>query len=254
MVPFEKMFFTSDLHINHHWINQSGEPRGVILFERTQFKTIQEHDTYIHNMLISWAQKHPDCGLWILGDFGDTDYLYWIDEMRAYGCEVYFLYGLWILGDFGDTDYLYWIDEMRAYGCEVYFLYGNHDSASDFDKFKEHFNEVYRYPTYITKRVLLSHEPQYPMVTGGLNVHGHLHGTKLDSVQHLTVSCNDINYNPISINPIVKRLAQIPKASFKFLEEPFADKYIFFKPRPDIVMDKDGKIDLKASRKKFFSQ
>lgn len=223
MVPFEKMFFTSDLHINHHWINQSGEPRGVILFERTQFKTIQEHDTYIHNMLISWAQKHPDCGLWILGDFGDTDYLYWIDE-------------------------------MRAYGCEVYFLYGNHDSASDFDKFKEHFNEVYRYPTYITNRVLLSHEPQYPMVTGGLNVHGHLHGTKLDSVQHLTVSCNDINYNPISINPIVKRLAQIPKASYKFLEEPFADKYIFFKPRPDIVMDKDGKIDLKASRKKFFGQ
>ena len=46
------------------------------------------------------------------------------------------------------------------------FLYGNHDSISDFDKFKKHFNEVYRYPTYITKRVLLSHEPQYPMVAG----------------------------------------------------------------------------------------
>lgn len=220
MVSFEKMYFCSDLHINHYWINQAGEPRGVILFERTQFKTIQEHDTYIHNMLISWAQKHPDCGLWVLGDFGDTDYLYWIDE-------------------------------MRAYGCEVYFLYGNHDSASDFDKFKEHFNEVYRYPTYITNRVLLSHEPQYPMVTGGLNVHGHLHGTKLDSVQHLTVSCNDINYNPISINPIVKRLAQIPKASYKFLEEPFADKYIFFKSRPDVVTDKNGKIKLKETKKLF---
>lgn len=223
MVPFEKMYFCSDLHINHMHINKAGEPRGVILFERTQFKTIQEHDTHIYNMLIFWAQKHPDCGLWILGDFGDTTYLYWIDE-------------------------------MRAYGCEVYFLYGNHDSTSDFDKFKEHFNEVYRYPTYITKRVLLSHEPQYPMVAGGLNVHGHLHGSKLDSIQHLTVSCNDIQYNPISVSPIVKRLAQIPKASYKFLEEPFADKYIFFKSRPDIVTDKKGKIDLKASRKKFFSQ
>lgn len=223
MVPFEKLYFCSDLHINDMHVNQAGEPRGVILFERTQFKTIQEHDAYIHNMLISWAQKHPDCGLWILGDFGDTTYLYWIDE-------------------------------MRAYGCEVYFLYGNHDSTSDFDKFKEHFNEVYRYPTYITKRVLLSHEPQYPMVAGGLNVHGHLHGSKLDSIQHLTVSCNDIQYNPISVNPIVKRLVQIPKASYKFLEEPFADKYIFFKSRPDIVIDKKGKIDLKASRKKFFSR
>ena len=141
MVPFEKMYFCSDLHINHYWINQAGEPRGVILFERTQFKTIQEHDQFVHNALISWAQKHPDCGLWILGDFGDTDYLYWIDE-------------------------------MRAYGCEVYFLYGNHDSASDFDKFKEHFNEVYRYPTYITSRVLLSHEPQYPMPVGELNIMG----------------------------------------------------------------------------------
>lgn len=223
MVPVEKMYFCSDLHLHHHWINQTGEPRGVILFERTQFKTIQEHDQFIYDALISWAKKHPDCGLWILGDFGDTSYLYWIDE-------------------------------MRAYGCEVYFLYGNHDSASDFDKFKEHFNEVYRYPTYITKRVLLSHEPQYPMVAGNLNVMGHLHETKLDSVQHLCVSINNINYNPISFNAIAKRLSQIPKASYKFLEEPFADKYIFFKPRPDIVTDKKGKIDLKASRKKFFSQ
>ena len=216
MVLFEKMYFCSDLHINNMYINQAGEPRGVILFERTQFKTIQEHDTHIYNMLISWAQKHPDCGLWILGDFGDTDYLYWIDE-------------------------------MRAYGCEVYFLYGNHDSASDFDKFKEHFNEVYRYPTYITNRVLLSHEPQYPMPVGELNIMGHLHSATLNSPQHICVSINTINYSPMSYKSVAKRLGQIEKASFKFLQEPYRELYHFTRPKEDVVMDKYGNIKLKES-------
>ena len=216
MVSFEKLYFCSDLHINHMYINQVGEPRGVILFERTQFKTIQEHDKFIHDSLISWAQKHSDCGLWILGDFGDTDYLYWIDE-------------------------------MRTYGCEVYFLYGNHDSASDFDKFKEHFNEVYRYPTYITKRVLLSHEPQYPTPTGVVNIEGHLHSAILNDPQHICVSINTINYTPISYKAVAKRLSQIKKASFKFLQEPYRELYHFIQPKEDVVMDSHRNIKLKES-------
>lgn len=220
MVPIEKMYFCSDLHLNHHLINQAGEPRGVILFERTQFKTIQEHDQFVHNALISWAQKHPDCGLWILGDFGDTSYLYWIDE-------------------------------MRAYGCEVYFLYGNHDSASDFDKFKEHFNEVYRYPTYITKRVLLSHEPQYPTPAGVLNIEGHLHSAILNDPQHVCVSINTINYIPISYKCIAKRLGQIKKASFKFLQEPYRELYHFMQPKEDVVVDNHGNIKLKESIQRY---
>lgn len=221
MVSVEKMYFCSDLHLNHMYINQAGEARGVILFERTQFKTIQEHDDYIHTMLISWAEKHPDCGLWILGDFGDVSYLSWIDE-------------------------------MRAYGCEVYFLYGNHDSASDFDKFKEHFNEVYRYPIYLTKRILLSHEPQYPTPKGVLNIEGHLHSAILDHIQHFCVSINTIHYQPVSYKAVAKKLGTIPKASFKFLEEPYADLYFFpQEKRDDVVTDHDGYIDLKASRKKL---
>lgn len=210
------MYFCSDLHLNDIHVNKLGELRGVIFFERTQFKTIQEHDKYIHDVLISWAKKHSDCGLWILGDFGDTSYLHWIDE-------------------------------MRTYGCEVYFMFGNHDSTEDYSQFLLHFNEVYRYPTYIAKRVLLSHEPQYPAPEGVLNIAGHLHNAKLDSVQHLCVSINDINYKPIGYKTITKWLGRIPKASYKFLEEPYADKYIFFKQRSDVVMNKNGLINLPAT-------
>lgn len=220
MVPIEKMYFISDLHLNHMYINQAGEPRGVIIFERTQFKTIQEHDNYIHDALISWAQKHSGCGLWILGDFGDTSYLYWIDE-------------------------------MRAYGCEVYFLFGNHDSSSDMKKFKTHFDEVYRYPTYISNRVLLSHEPQYPTPQGIVNIEGHLHSAILDSEQHICVSANTINYQPVSYKAVAKRLGKIQKPSYKFLQESYRELYKFIRPKEDVVMHKDGRIKLKESIKKY---
>lgn len=216
---FNNNWFVSDLHLNHYWINKEGEERGVTIFERHQFKDIKQHDDYIHTKLVEWAKTHPNATLWILGDFGDVSYLYWIDE-------------------------------MRAYGPTVNFIMGNHDKKTDLDKFREHFDNVYEYPVFLSPRVILSHEPVYPAPAGVLNIHGHLHRSILDSPQHLCVSIHVINYNPISQKVMDKRLAKIEKVSYKYLKEPYAAEYIFTQDTDQAVYDKKTmKIDLKATKK-----
>lgn len=215
---FNNNWFVSDLHINHFWVNKTGEERGVTIFERNQFKNIESHDKYIHDKLINWAKSHPEATLWILGDFGDTSYLYWIDK-------------------------------MRAYGPTINFIMGNHDKKTDLPKFREHFNNVYEYPVFLSPRVVLSHEPLYPAPTGILNIHGHLHRAILDSLQHMCVSIHVIEYNIVSEKVMNKRLAAIEKPCYKYLKEPYAAEYIFTQDTDEAVYDKKTmKIDLPASR------
>lgn len=217
----EKCFFISDLHLNHFWVNKAGEERGVILFERTQFKDIESHDQYIWNRLKLWAKSHEGATLFVLGDFGDITQLYHFEELRY------------------------------CYNVKVFFLYGNHDKLSDWDSFDTYCDGVYRYPLYLNDRVILSHQPIWPCPEGCVNVHGHLHGAVLDSSQHITCSVNDIGYNPIGWKRVAKQLQQVPKVSYKFLEEPYVDAYVLRQERPDLVVKKDGHLDVAASRKKM---
>ena len=221
----EGLYFISDLHIGHEVMSREGkDTRGIITFERTQFKTIQEHDAAVYGMLDKWASTHPNCGLFVLGDWGNVERLHWIEELRV------------------------------QYPVEFYFMYGNHDSMRDLGKFKGAFTEVYCYPTYLTDRVLLSHVPQYPVPQGVLNVHGHLHGQVLDDDRFLTVSLNDVDWKPVSYEGAVKKaLAKVPKASYKFLREPYRALYKLppKKTHPDLVVDRTGRIRLKESLARY---
>lgn len=213
------LYFVSDLHIGHETKSKEGkDTRGIIHFERTQFETIQEHDEAVHTMLERWASKHPDCGLFVLGDWGNVETLHWVEELRI------------------------------QYPVEFYFMYGNHDSMSDLGRFQDAFTEVYCYPTYLTDRVLLSHIPQYPLPQGVINVHGHLHGQVLDDKRYMTASLNDVGWTPICYSKsIKKRLSQVPKASYKFLREPYRELYKVTRPHPDLVTTGSGRIRLKES-------
>lgn len=222
MNDLEKSWFISDLHFNDCWINKSGEPRGVILFERTQFKDTEEHDSFIINALCSWAKKHRDHHLYILGDFGDPAYLPVIEMLNF------------------------------CYNVRISFVTGNHDKVEDYERFSLAFTEVFTAPTFIHPRIVLSHEPLWPCPDGVINICGHLHGATLDSVNHIVVSANNIDYKPIGWKTISKRFAAIDKVSYKFLEEPYARHYKILKNRGDIVYDKKTRlIDYEESIKRF---
>lgn len=201
-------FFVSDFHFNHH---------NIISFERTQFSTIEDHDSFIISKITEWSEKIPS---------GST---------------------LYNLGDFGSTDFLWTIDILRNAGIKCIFIYGNHDSASDLEKFQDYFDEVYQYPIFLSNKLVISHYP-VAVYDDTLCIHGHLHGSILDSNNYITCSINDINYNPISEKYIQSRFSKLPKFNRKFLWEPFADLMKFKNNRDDIVMDKEGRIDLAATR------
>lgn len=224
MYRWQDSWFISDLHLGHDYIMRDGTRNGIIHFERTQFKTIQEHDEFVINSIENWCKEHH-------GQYDHT---------------------LYILGDFGKPSYLSEISRFKKkYHNKMVFLKGNHDFRTDIPKFEQVFDKVYLYPTYIAPRILISHEPQYPTPFGILNICGHLHGAKLDDIQSLCVSINDVNYKPVGPRAINKRLAAIQAPNYKFLKEPYREKYVFLHEKEDVVTDEKGKILLEESIKRF---
>lgn len=201
-------FFVSDFHFNHN---------NIISFERTQFSTIEEHDNFLISKITEWAERIPA---------GST---------------------LYNLGDFGSTDFLWTTDILRNAGINCVFIYGNHDSASDLEKFKEYFDEVYQYPIFLSNKLVISHYP-IAVYDDTMCIHGHLHGSILDKDNYMTCSINDIDYMPISEKHIQSKFSKLPKFNRRFLWEPFAGLMKFKHKRDDVVMDKEGRIDLAASR------
>lgn len=215
-----KRYFISDFHFGH-WnkFEHNGEKceRGIITFERTQFKTIQEHDKYLIDLLYSWAGK-------------------W-----APGSTLYYL------GDFGNTDYLYVFTPFREKGIKVVFIAGNHDAEKDYDKIAEYVDEFHPYPIYLSNKLVVSHYP-VAVYEGQVNVCGHLHGSKLADNNHIVASIHVAGYEPISETHINNAFNRIPKHVTRFLYEPWAEDYVFTQPKEDVLMDKNGRIDLSASR------
>lgn len=204
-------YFLSDPHFGHY---SAETGRGIIVFERTQFETIQEHDNYIYNIFVNLAAKtNPNDEVWVLGDWGSTDYL--------------------------------WI--MDLFPCKTCFVYGNHDSAANKPKFEEHFDEVYEYPVYLSNKLVVSHIP-VAVWDSQINIHGHLHNAVLNSPNHICCSLHVANYKPITDQLINGQFGKLPKYNMRFLWEPFAHMMKFICPREDVVMDKNGLIDLAASR------
>lgn len=205
-------YFISDLHFGHYY-----NGRGIITFERTQFKTIEEHDNYVENMIKELCHKlKPN------------------DEV-------------WNLGDFGSLTKLYTVDWIKATGAKAYFLYGNHDRQSDLSQFEHYFDQVFFYPIFLSQKLVISHYP-VAVFPDTINIHGHLHSAKLYPINYVNASIHVANYHPISERNLDNRFAQLPKFTRRFMYEPFASWYQFTQPKEDIVMDPNGVIDLSASR------
>lgn len=196
---------------------------GIINWERTQFKDSAAHDAFILEKMNDWYNSAASGSkLWVLGDFGNLDTL--PEFFKAVSGN-----GKWI---------------------ELNFLKGNHDKAADMFTFSNYFDNVYDYPVYLSNRLILSHEPQWPLPKSCANIHGHLHKALLDSDCHVSVSCNDIGYKPYKFSNLNGVFSKVDPYNMKFLWEPYAEHYIFKdKERRDIVMDPiSGKVDLSASR------
>lgn len=201
-------YFISDLHMGHF---------GIIDFERTDFSTIEEHDNYIANFMNSLSKKLKP------------------------GDEV------WNLGDYGLVDYLYFTDWIHQAGAKAYYMYGNHDRQSDLPMFEKYFDQVFLYPTFLSQKLVVSHFPVavYPDT---INVHGHLHASKLSDPNHMNASIHVAGYHPITDRCIGSRYKELPRFVRRFLYEPWAADYQFTQPKEDVIMTPDGHIDLSASR------
>lgn len=147
---------------------------------------------------------------------------------------------LYLLGDIGE------LENVTKLNGKKILIMGNHDKLAKY-KYEEVFDEVYDTPIYLSKRIVLSHIP-IPTPPGVLNVHGHLHGSILNSDNHMNLSAMLINYRPISMKVLDIKMSKLPKDSHKFLQEWYAPLYKFVqKERNDVVFDEDGVIDLEAS-------
>lgn len=213
-----KYLITSDLHLNHS--NCDGK-FGILSFERgNKFSTIQEHDEYIVSLLEKWLKKlEKDDTFYFLGDFGRPDSQTLNELVRI----------------------------MDTAECHTVAVRGNHDHEEETKVLKTLFDEVYDYPIWINNRVVLSHYP-CNVWKDQLNIHGHLHGAVLDSDNHLCASIHVANYQPISNHHVEAHLGRLSKYDRSFLWEPWADKYCFTQSKNDAIYDKDGRIDLSASR------
>lgn len=148
-----------------------------------------------------------------------------------------------ILGDVGN------LDQVKRIKCRIYLLLGNHDTAN-MKKYLAYFAAVYEHPFYLKHNILLSHIP-HPVTSDVLNVHGHLHGSRLDSSNYLNLSAHMINYKPISEESLYQIAALLPKKRIRFLDEWYADMYVFDRAneRKDVITDENGRIKLEESRK-----
>lgn len=120
------------------------------------------------------------------------------------------------------------VEEIKKIRGYKVLILGNHDKGVS--NYEEIFDEVYKGPLVISDKIILSHEPLY--VRGLLNIHGHDHSgslfiddmmkdfdcdipmddlfnAQLDTVKkyklnHINVTAEWINYEPISLNKILK--------------------------------------------------
>lgn len=209
-----KFWITSDSHFGHE---------EILNFERgKRFSSIQEHDDFILQKWDEWMTKcdrEKDAVFVFLGDIGWPS-----EEFKRKMREVF-----------------------KSHSCEKWAIYGNHDKEEERFLLWGLFDAVSHVPIYLTDRIILSHEPEacWPHQ---LNIHGHLHNSWLSDPQHLCASIHVANYNPITLPRITSSLGKLPKKDYRFLYEPWAENYVGFKGREDVIRDKDGHIDVSASR------
>lgn len=168
---------------------------GIIEFERTNFNSIEEHDAFIKNVIFSTMRKADE--LWILGDLG--------------------------------TDYE-WIKDVPG---KKYLIMGNHDNSTK-AAYNKVFDKVYDHPVWFSRRILLSHYPER-VDDDVINIHGHLHNSKLDLKNYINVNIQNLNYKLLSlkkVNDYMGTLA-VDKMKYKFGYEWWIDNQVYDNSMPE---------------------
>ena len=176
--------------------------KGILRYERTEFETPEEHNDFVIKSINRQLNKEDT--FVCLGDLGQ----YWEDSIsKIKSCEKKIL------------------------------IMGNHDKESK-GKYRKYFDEVYDGPLFVNKYTVLSHEP-IPVSDHFLNIHGHLHNSLLDDDHHLNVSIAMAQYKLFPLDDSFEMTAKYPRIKAKFLEEWYADKYVFTDTRKDCLFYPD---------------
>lgn len=191
--------------------------KNIIEFERTQFKTIEAHDDFIKNLITSSVKPHDT--LYVLGDVGDLT-----------------------------ADNIQFWQELP---CKTILIRGNHDTQKS--KLTQAFDVVSDVPIFYKKRVLLSHEP-LPVTNETINIHGHLHGARLNKSNYINLSIHVNKYKLLTEKDIERLVAVRPKIAQNFMYEWYAKDYIFETEKSEIAYTIFGNIDLEKTRLHLFNK
>lgn len=179
---------------------------GIIEFERTNFNSIEEHDAFIKYVIFSTMKSTDE--LWILGDIG--------------------------------ADYE-WIKDVKG---KKYLIMGNHDRGTK-TAYRKVFDEVYDHPVWFSRRILLSHYPER-VDSDVINVHGHLHNSKLDLPNYINVNIQNLNYKLLSLKQVNNLMGSIAvdTLKYKFGSEWWIDRQVYDDSMPEKYkppLKEDGK-------------
>lgn len=160
-----QVFFIGDTHWGH---------RNILKY-RPEFSSIQEHDETIFQGIMSVSGKRNT--LWLLGDnfFSEEE----VDRYLPTMCDS-FMHVNWVPGNH-DTDNA---SRQRAFRKAVTRVNKVHALC--------HYHEFW-----------LSHAPIHDSeLRGRKNIHGHTHSVSVKDPRYLCVSCEQVNYKPISLDEI----------------------------------------------------
>lgn len=155
---------------------------------------------------------------------------------------------LWVLGDLGFS--FEWIAELK---CKKYLILGNHDKYT-VSHYKQYFDEVYNHPVWLSPRICLSHYPER-VDKDVVNVHGHLHNSKLDLPNYINVNAAVIDYKPLSkkfVDALVMKI-QKDKLKYKFGYEWWVEHQVYKLDIPEEYkppLTEDGHVKISELRKK----
>lgn len=139
-------------------------------------------------------------------------------------------------------------ERFRNIKAKKHILLGNHDRLTDIN-YKERygFDEVHQGPFYLTKRIVLSHEP-FQVADCEVNVHGHLHNANLSLKNYVNTSMYLVDYMPVHEKRIQNLLGTLKKCKpAPFLKEWYAHYYRSVCQRSDIILNEDMSINVEKS-------
>ena len=166
--------------------------KRILEFERYNFKTIEEHNDSILKLIESTVSKN--------------DTLYHLGDVGYYSQDVG--------------------ERLSKLPCHKIIIMGNHDNNPSSKLLLNCFDEVYKYPIFYMKRVLLSHEP-LPVTNGTLNIHGHIHNGKLSFINYINCNIHNLQYKKLLTSKIIKKeLMKLPKDNWKYTFEWYKDNEI----------------------------